>query len=245
MAYSGDKIDKKQIDLDALNLCIRLNECLPLKTCSHHMCFNNPEFRFIINVGVRFMEESQRARTKLHCGTHMEILYQLMTFGIPVDSVPLSTDGELKRKNHLDFLKMRQRHELVVGAPRIVLPTHRDVLFGRGKPFREHLGNIMLYDMIDDKLGYYENASTKQKTEAITEMVDAVKAAGGRFLKQDDFGCWMVVDAKMAKEKVSNTFRTRLRIAASLDKGERKNSEFKVVSQGNKRFRKVSSDEGM
>ncbi|CAJ1965311.1 unnamed protein product [Cylindrotheca closterium] len=244
LSYSDWKFDLKKFDLGTLNVGAVLEKCLPVKTCSHHVCFSQPEFRFIVNTAVYFMHGAARARIKLHWGTHMEVLYELMAFGIPVDSVPVSTEGELKRKNHLDFLKMRQRQESMVGAPRIVIPTHKDVLFGRGKPFREHQGNIILYEMIDSKLEYYESASTKQKTAAITEMVDAVNSSGGRFLKQDVAGCWMAVDPKMAKEKVSNTFRTRRRIASS-ENEDRKNSEFKVVSEGKKRFRKVSSDVDM
>mmetsp|Transcript_12257 Transcript_12257/g.29203 ORF Transcript_12257/g.29203 Transcript_12257/m.29203 type:complete len:475 (-) Transcript_12257:115-1539(-) len=245
VAYGDEKFDRKSFAFGDFKIGAQLNKCLPTKTCSFHACFNDTEFRFLAHAAVYFLNEDARARFKLHNGTQVEILYELMTFGIPVDSVPLSTEGEVKRKNHLDFLKMRHRQESMVGAPRIVIPTHRDVLFGRGKPFREHRGNIKLYEMIDDKLEYYESISIiKQKTETIMEMVDAVEVLGGRFLKQDDAGCWMTVGTKMAKEKVSNTFRTRLRIASS-EKDERKNSEFTVVSEGKKRLKSVPSEQDM
>jgi len=209
--------------------------------CSHHFCFDKPEFRFI-NTGANLLNKDGRARMKLHCGTQMELLYKLMTFGIPIDSVPLSAEGELKRKNHMDFLKMRQRQESM-GVPRIVIPTHRDVLFGRGKPFREHRGNVNLNEMIDSKLEHYKSLTAKEKTKTILEMVHAVMASGGRFLKQEHM-CWMMVDEKMAKEKVSHSFRSRLRVASSR-KGERKMSEAEVVSGGVKRFKKALSEQDM
>ena len=136
-----------------------------------------------------------------------------MTYGIPIDSLPLTMDGELKKKNHMEFLKIRQEMEATIGLPRILLPTHRDVLFGRGKPFREHLGNLKMFEMIDGQLDHYESLSTKQKTAAIAAMFSAVKKADGRFLKQDKNSCWVEVDEKAAKEKVSHAFRTRLRIS--------------------------------
>jgi len=127
------------------------------------------------------LSKDGRSRLKLHCGTQMEILYKLMTFAIPTDLVPLSTDRKLKLKNHMDFLKMRERQEsMLLVIPRIVLPAHKDVLFGRGKPFRKHRGNVNLYEMIDDKLEHYESLATKQTTEAIIEVVDAVRAPGKR-----------------------------------------------------------------
>lgn len=243
--YSVGKFDRKSIDLGSLNIGAWFLKSLPIRICAFHGCFNDPGFRFIINSAVYLLNEGGRARTKLHCGTQMEIFYELMSFGIPIDSIPLSTEGKLKRKTHLDFIKMRQRQESrIVAATRIVIPTHKDVLFGRGKPFREFRGNVRLYEMIDAKLEYYESIPIKQKTEAIVEMVDSVKATGGRFLKQDDAGCWMVADGKMAKEKVSNTFRTRLRIASS-EIGAKKNSESRVVSDGNKRLKKVPSEQDM
>lgn len=245
VTYSVGEFDRKTIDLRTLYFGAWFLKSLPIRLCSVHACFKDPGFRVIINCAMKLLHEGGRARTKLHCGTQLEIFYELMTFGIPIDSIPLSTEGKLKRKAHLDFIKMRlQQESRIVAAARIVIPTHKDVLFGRGKPFREFRGNVRLYEMIDAKLEYYESIPIKQKTEAIAEMVHSVKATGGRFLKQDDAGCWMVADGKMAKEKVSNTFRTRLRIASSKT-GDKNKSESRVVFDGNKRLKKVPSEQDM
>jgi hypothetical protein len=131
-----------------------------------------------------------------------------------VSSLPVTMDGELKRKNHLEWIKMRKRHEVDSEEPRIVVPAHVDVLFGRGKPFREHIGNMRLFNLLDANLMRYELVTTKEKSGVIAEMVDLIKVQHGRFLKQE--GCtWVEVDDKMAREKVSHAFRTRLRISAS------------------------------
>jgi hypothetical protein len=138
-----------------------------------------------------------------------------MTFGIPVASLPVTIDGELKRKNHLEWIKMRKRQEVDISdESRIVVPAHADVLFGRGTPFREHIGNMRLFNLLDANLMRYEVVTSKGKSGVIAEMVELTKAEHGRFLKQQ--GCtWVEVDDKMAREKVSHAFRTRLRISAS------------------------------
>jgi hypothetical protein len=137
-----------------------------------------------------------------------------MTYGFPVDNVPVTMDGKLKRKNHLEWIKMRKMQESGISLEeRIVLPAHSDVLFGRGKPFQEHIGNMRLVNLLDAHLGRYESARFKEKTNVIAEMVRGIQSKNGRFLRQE--GCvWVVVDDKVAREKVSQAFRTRKRIAS-------------------------------
>ena len=153
-------------------------------------------------------------------GDHVECLYTLMTYGIPADCIPITMVGEIKRKNHVEWVKMRKRQENDnSGNPRIVVPAHSDILFGRGKPFREHIGNLRLVNLLDEHLARYEAAKLKEKSGVIAEMVDIIIKKGGRFLKQEK-GVWEEVDEKMAREKVSHAFRTRIRIVSSEAKKE-------------------------
>jgi hypothetical protein len=148
-------------------------------------------------------------------GTHIECVYALMTYGIPSESFPVTVAGEVKRKKHLEWIKMRKRQESDnSGQPRIVIPSYSDILFGRGKPFREHIGNLQLVNLLDDHLDRYEAVKLKEKSAVIAEMVYIVKKKGGRFLKQEK-GVWVEADEKMAREKVSHGFRTRIRIVSS------------------------------
>ena len=151
-------------------------------------------------------------------GTHVECVYALMTFGIPPDALPVTMDGELKRKNHLEWIKMRKRQEsmpLPSNGNRIMVPSRSDVLFGRGKPFRENIVNLRLYNLLDEHLDRYESLRLKAKSIVIAEMVDLIHAEGGRFLMKENGLVWAEVDDKQAREKVSHAFRTRLRIVGS------------------------------
>jgi hypothetical protein len=139
-----------------------------------------------------------------------------MTYGFPVDHLPLTMDGELKCKNHLDWIKMRKKQERAIRLEeRIVVPAHADVLFGRGKPFREHIGNMRLFNMLDTHRERYESANLKEKTKVIIEMVRGIQSENGRFLRQEEGCVWVVVNDKLAREKVSHGFRTRIRIAST------------------------------
>lgn len=144
-----------------------------------------------------------------------------MTFGIPPEALPVTTEGQLKRKNHMDWIKMRKQQEEEMATAqdkdherkfrKIVLPSRGDVLFGRGKPFREHIGNVRLYNLLDENLILYESLKLKEKSRLISKMVETIKSQGGRFLKQDGL-LWEEANDKQAHEKVSHAFRSRLRI---------------------------------
>ena len=129
---------KEKYDSSATEHTTTIQNSLPAKACSLHYCFNDSGFRYVVNIAMHFLNEDLKARAKVHFGTHLECAYSLMTFGCPVHSLPVSIDGDLKRKAHLEFIRMRYQQEMRVGLPRIVVPTLDDVLFGRGKYLQEH-----------------------------------------------------------------------------------------------------------
>jgi len=181
---------------------------LPFRVCGMHQCFDDTQVRVVINFLLRFCHEHDRARVKLHFGSHQEVVYELMTYGIPTELLPISLNGGLKRKNHLDWLKIREWQENHPETPRIVIPSHSDVLFGRGKPFRRHVGNLYFTSLVEERLSTY--LMTKEKTKIIEDLVDKIVSAGGRFLKQDGPGKpWLAVEHPQAKEKTAQSFRTR------------------------------------
>ena len=97
------------------------------------------------------------------------------------------------------------------GADYILQPQSQDILFGRGKPFQERPGNVWFRNLLESYRDRYEAAGKAEKTKLATEIVLVVKAhKDARFLKQSDKGnYWIEVDDKVAREKVSHSFRTR------------------------------------
>eukprot|EP00526_Cylindrotheca_closterium_P009653 CAMPEP_0113635670 /NCGR_PEP_ID=MMETSP0017_2-20120614/18596_1 /TAXON_ID=2856 /ORGANISM="Cylindrotheca closterium" /LENGTH=424 /DNA_ID=CAMNT_0000546465 /DNA_START=68 /DNA_END=1339 /DNA_ORIENTATION=- /assembly_acc=CAM_ASM_000147 len=216
VVYNVGNFVKEKYDSNAMEHTITIQKSLPFKPCSLHYCFNDSGFRFVINIAMHFFGEDFRSRVKLHFGTHLECSYSLMTFGCPVHSLPVSIDGDLKRKAHLEFIRMRYQQEMRLGLPRIVVPTLNDVLFGRGKPYRQHVANIKLHAMMEAELKHEQASSLKGKRLlTIEKLMDGIRNGGGRFLQQDDVGCWVEVDEKAVQEKVGRAFRTHVRSASS------------------------------
>lgn len=91
-------------------------------------------------------------------------------------------------------------------------PCDKDVLVGRGKVCYRHSGNQRLANLVKSVLNTYSDpqVSKKGKTELIKSIVDKIRESspGGGFVKFDEkTGCWYEVGNKLAREKVSQTFR--------------------------------------
>jgi hypothetical protein len=157
-------------------------------------------------------------------GSYLECMYALMTYGIPHHLIAMSTDGSLRTKHILEWIKMRKHLEALIASDANFehsdLPALAEVILGRGKPAHDHPGNLRLHDVVDECLPRY-NSSTKQgKTEISTEVVQRIKATSGRFLAQIK-GVWMETSDVDARDKVSHLFRNRRRRAQLDDTKEK------------------------
>lgn len=237
--YNVGKFEKDKYDSNAVEHTTWIQDSVPMKMCSCHYCISDSGFRYIINIAMHFFSEDARARVKVHFGTHMECIYSLMTFGCPVHSLPIGMDGQLKRKSHLEFIRVRYQQESRPGLPRIVVPTHNDVLFGRGKnsdsscpccsilgahsirhknvgkPFRQHVANLKLHALMEEEMKRPDFSLKGNTISTIEKLIYAIQHEGGRFLHQDNAGCWVELDEKACQEKVGRAFRTRLRTRES------------------------------
>lgn len=158
-----------------------------------------------------------------------------MTFGIPTSDFPvIEVDGKtgLRRNRHHEWIEARHCVEMLRAGKGLVhptspssvattpivqsavptdqklfLPTSKDVLFGRGRPFQEHPGNIRLSLIVESLQERYEQLSRNDKTVLAEDVVNKMKAQGTRFLRQQN-GYWETVKESMAREKVSQGFRS-------------------------------------
>jgi hypothetical protein len=179
-----------------------------------------------------------------------------MSFGIPVDDYPVSSDMVLNREKHLEWVQSRRVLEassfslssspssyssspstdnhVVHGVPVgvVVVPKSTDVLFGRGKSLREHPGNLRFGFFVESVFDRYEGLSRHSEKRNFTqEVVMKIKSMGGRFLRQEA-GVWREVDDDQARQKVSHTLRTRRSIKMEeREKTEEKAKELKKRSR--------------
>jgi hypothetical protein len=85
-----------------------------------------------------------------------------------------------------------------------------DVLFGRGKSFQNHPGNIWCRQLVESKLNRYETASKREKTSVANQILRSIKEKSGRFLKFEN-NRWLEVEDSAARDKISHMFRSRRR----------------------------------
>jgi hypothetical protein len=169
-------------------------------------------------------------------GTHTECQYNLMTFGVPVQSFPITCEGDIKWAFHIKWIGKRRAKDArlkqgeVYGG--IDLPGHNDVLLGRGKPFHGHPGNVHLRHLVDLHKDEYKMARVGEKHNITRKIVESVKRNSGTFLKREPDGWWVVVSDDEATEKVGHNFRT----ARSIKTKERQSIRY-VEMKDRKRLR--------
>lgn len=184
----------------------------------------------------------------------MEILYNLMTFGIPRHAFPVDSLGCTSVENHLSWVRLKQKQEETTNVDHIPpkisecseeaqegskgsdpqfisIPKRMDVLLGRGKVIQEHPGNLRYRHLIETSRERYETSSKFEKTAVAEVIVKLIKESSGRFLKQDDDGTgWVEVTDEIAREKVAHAFRNRRKVKAGGSKSKVQNVDSSILS---------------
>mmetsp|Transcript_10934 Transcript_10934/g.31344 ORF Transcript_10934/g.31344 Transcript_10934/m.31344 type:complete len:811 (+) Transcript_10934:50-2482(+) len=104
---------------------------------------------------------------------------------------------------------------------RVVVPGRMDILFGRGRSFQEHPGNLRYSQLIETNREKYDSSKKLEKTALTKHIVQTVQASGGRFLKQDG-ASWVVVSNETARDKISHGFRNRRAVVTAQSKRQSK-----------------------
>jgi hypothetical protein len=186
--------------------------------------------------------QDQRLRVKLYQSFSTEEQYQLMSFGIPVHEIPVTSSGTLKTKNHVSSLKTRIVIERIRrdGGPHsftgIIHPGVYDAVFSRGgNP--HHPGNRELHHVITSKIPAFNGTnSRKVKKELREEVIESVRASGGRFLLLHKDGYWLEINDEAAiHEKVSAAVYENIRKNTAIVNQQKTLSATSVFLTGNKR----------
>jgi hypothetical protein len=168
----------------------------------------------------------------------METQYRLMTFGIPVDVLPVNNQGEVKTSYQSKWIERRRIKDLSIQETGyfhgIDLPGRNDVVLRRGKKFHEHPGNFRMRLLVESTQEAYKLAPVGEKAAISDKIVQEIKSQSGRFLEQDPDGWWVEVSNKEASKRVSKSIRS----ARSTKAVQRKQ---KIVLESAKRMR---MDEG-
>mmetsp|Transcript_31817 Transcript_31817/g.77244 ORF Transcript_31817/g.77244 Transcript_31817/m.77244 type:complete len:627 (+) Transcript_31817:230-2110(+) len=184
---------------------------LPLHFAACHQCINAFFLRTLSKLLMLDSGRTRRIRTRSHHGSHNEVQYSLMSFGLPVDIFPLTYDGAVKVTQQAKWITRRKIRDREIQQNRafcgVELPSRDDILFGRGRKYQFHPGNNKMRVLVRELYPQYSQLSKLQKVEmAWTVTMELKKTC--RFLKQDaGNGYWMPVPDDEAQKKVAVAFR--------------------------------------
>ena len=162
----------------------------------------------------------------LMLGVGMELVYSLMGYGIPVDTLPFDEITQtLKTKNSASFLKVRRKMEATLtesnssdtslsseASSRSVMiecPCLHDVIFRSGKSYMSHPGNMLFRGLIEHHI-YEHNMATQDRKKKLTwQVIEEVEMKGGRFLEYNrSLGTWTeLTDRAAVRHKIATYFK--------------------------------------
>lgn len=184
-----------------------LTASVPLKVSAVHLCYDNPILHPVIAAASFVMERKLLVRMRVHYGSNLECMYELMGFGIPRNILPIDCTGDQIAGFSSDWIKTsREREREMPREERIVAPTAKDVLMGRGKNVFLHTGNIHFRTLLQRHQARYQQASKFEKTVLVGTVLLDVKDHGGRFLAHGKDGYFEAAD-ETSRKKIAHDFR--------------------------------------
>ena len=191
---------------------VPLFDSFPGKETSKHYCVSHSSVVTMMNYMIKQDRQENRRRIQLHTGSHVEVQYKLMSYGISETLFLIDKDGNVKqdyvdlwiekqrRREHQEKEKLASTTFMTISATAPTstaianacnnllddgVATDKDVLLGRGVPIQLHPGNLRLAKMIEDRFNEYLACDKLGKTVLTWEIVRMTQADGGRFLERD------------------------------------------------------------
>lgn len=193
---------------------------------------------------------TQQPHNYTTAGSSTECIYSLMTFGIPVDHLPIDGDN-LKNGNHQKWIARQKVRDSLIKRDGVFsgidTPRRFDVLLGRGKNFQEHLGNQYMRREVEARVEDYQSSSREGKLDLINKVFGDIQSQHGRFLRRDKDGWFLEVSESVATEKVASSFRTFMSVLRKNARNGRLTSspEPEFVETSNGKRSRLSVDPGL
>jgi len=190
---------------------------LPARVVAAHFCFDNASMKPLVDFIAKHMESRMLCRFRSHCGQHIECQYNLMTFGIPRECLPIDPMGQVDLTNHHMLLNSVQLQDQFMDAVYVdqpttegktfLIPGHLDIILGRGQHAKNSPGHLRFVKMLEESQARYEATEKSQKTKVANELLTQLKASGCRFLKVRPEGGWELASDDVGREKINHAFR--------------------------------------
>ena len=174
-----------------------------------------------------------------------------MGFGIPVETIPITNSGNIKRTFLYQWIKVRKIIELNEASEMkdsiIILPGSNDVLIRCGTTTVSHPGNVFFRGLIE--LKHEECKSGSEHTQAFLaeRIVEEIERLGGRFLQWENLGYWTELKERkqiLFKVEVSiRDFKAKMKAITNQQSPNSSTHSFRG-QDGSTRKRKNISSEG-
>jgi len=184
----------------------RMNQAMPIRFTGYHTCVPDTlGSRILKALALTFFMGDVRLMSRFHIGTQIEREYELRTFGIPTECIPLSCTGTIKDGYHRTYLKMRTKMDdhrkseansddrLYYSAsfPRrpfyaIECPEIDSFLVRRNGVAWNYPGNVRVRSILEDKL----NNQKRLKEEYVRAVTEELIERDISILGFDDMNGW-------------------------------------------------------
>lgn len=84
---------------------------LPIRIVGNHHCYNDFKERAVTQVMMMFLPKDMKTRYRSHVGSASECLFELMTFGISPDILPINEEGDIEIQSHIDWVNKQREEE--------------------------------------------------------------------------------------------------------------------------------------
>jgi hypothetical protein len=112
ISYQNGPFSTEIFDRSVFKSVMDLGKIFPAKLAGYHFCFDDIRFRMVWGLATVFVGKYGRLRSRDHEGTHVECRYGLMSYGIPVDAMPIDIDGVEDNSGLLKWIEDRRQNEL-------------------------------------------------------------------------------------------------------------------------------------
>lgn len=190
-------------------------KALPVRVSSlQHYYPDTPFFRLLATLYIFKTKESPfRSVYKVHFGELTEHRYKMMSYGIPIDLLPVTTSGVVKfdrqrawvhvvRTIELDHTD--HRHKEIVECPRSY-----DVVFRKGKSYTNNPGNAHYRELIAKHAHEHMQGDNPQKMEITKVILETIELRHGRFLEwENPTKTWVVLtDKALVRKKIAGALK--------------------------------------
>ena len=92
----------------------KFRRCCPHRFTAYHFCFNSPIVKTLSDFNQKVSTKQTRLRFRAHYGTHLEVQYQLMSYGIHPSKLTVDDAGNLRTYLAQAFIEDQRNYEAEV-----------------------------------------------------------------------------------------------------------------------------------